>query len=240
MHEKWLQKYIQEFHRQIGFAQIHGPYGYGADFKGVYAGQAVKIEAEWRYADYISHKHTLKFADVLVVATLEPVPEQLKPKLPSIIINLNYEQVIEWAQPRLIKKSKEDYYSYQWRRLSKSLVDLYAYYLKGNKRKIDFVGCRLAFSKNEEHTPAGFRFGTGGKEEGFEGSPEDRVLWDYWLEIAHSVAAHFHFKPALLRPSWIDRVALYFNHTGRITEGESKRFQDVAVFIDDLLKQQES
>ena len=54
MHEKWLQKYIKEFHQQIGFAQIHGPYSYGADFKGIYAGQAVKIEAEWRYADYIS------------------------------------------------------------------------------------------------------------------------------------------------------------------------------------------
>ncbi len=71
MHENWLQRYIKEYHQQIGFTQLHGPYKYGADFKGVYAGKPVKIEAEWDYSDYISHKHSLSFADILVVATLD-------------------------------------------------------------------------------------------------------------------------------------------------------------------------
>jgi len=44
----------------------------------VYGRNQLKIEAEWDYADYIRHKHSLRFADVLVVATLKPVPEALK------------------------------------------------------------------------------------------------------------------------------------------------------------------
>jgi hypothetical protein len=178
MHENWLQKYIKEHYLQIGFSQIHGPYKYGADFKGVYAGKPVKIEAEWEYSDYISHKHTVRFADILVVATLEPVPEHLKEKLPSIIINLNREHVIKWAQPQLIKKNKEDYSSYSWRRLSRSLLDLYAYYQKQNQRGIDFIGSNLALSMNKSQAPGGFQFGAGGKEKSFEGPPELlRVNW---------------------------------------------------------------
>jgi hypothetical protein len=239
MHEKWLQKYIQDHYLEIGFAQIHGPYKYGADFKGVYAEKPVKIEAEWNYSDYISHKHSLRFADVLVVATLEPVPPALLGKLPSTIINLDPQQVINWAQPRLIKKTREDYYSYPWRRLSKSLLELYAYYRKQDHRKIDFIGSNLVFSMNKSQMPAGFKFGTGGKEESFEGRPEDKAAWDYWLNIAHAAAEHFQMKPALLRLTWVDRTALYFNHTGRITECERKRFIDVAEFIDELFQRGE-
>jgi hypothetical protein len=235
MHEKWLQKYLQEYYPQIGFDQLHGPYNYGADFKGLYAEKQVKIEAEWDYSDYIKHKHSLRFADILVVATLEPVPEHLKARLPAIIINLDRQKVIDWAQPRLTKKKNEDYYAYPWRRLSKSLLDLYTNYRKRNNLKMDFVGSNLAHSINRSHAPAGFQFGTGGKETGFEGSPDDKATWDHWLIIAHTVAEHFHLKPTLLRPTWIDRIALYSNHTGRMTGGEIKRFEEVAVYLQELL-----
>jgi hypothetical protein len=236
MHEKWLQKYIKDHYLQIGFTQIHGPYSLGADFKGVYADRPVKIEAEWNYADFITHKHPPGFADVLVVATLEPVPPALEEILPSIIINLDREEVIKWAQPLLIKKTREDYYAYPWRRFSKSLLEMYACYRKQEQRGMAFIGSDLAISSNKNQTPAGFQFASGGKEESFEGRPEDKSTWDYWLIIAHSVADHFKLKPALLRLTWIDRVALYFKNTGRITDGERKRFNDVAVFIDDLLQ----
>jgi hypothetical protein len=226
MHEIWLQKYIKEHYQQIGFTQLHGPYKVGADFKGVYAEKSVKIEAEWEYSDYISHKHTLRFADVLVVATLEPVPEPLKIKLPSIIINLNRDQVAAWAQPRMVKKDEEDYFSYPWRRFSRNLLYLYAYYQKQNHLRTDFIGSDLVLSMYKTQIPTGFQFGSGGREESFAGQPEDKASWDYWLKVAHSVANQFRLKPALLRPTWIDRVAIYVNHTGellRVNLSDSKK-----------------
>jgi hypothetical protein len=235
MHEYWLQKYIKEHYLQIGFSRLHGPYKVGADFKGVYVEKPVKIEAEWEYSDYIDHKHPPGFADVLVVATLEPVPEHLKEKLPSLIINLNRERVVEWSRPRLITKEQEDYHSYPWRRFSRNLLYLYAYYQRQNHGKLDFVGSNLVHSMYRVQKPVGFQFGTGGKEQSFEGLPEDKTSWDYWLKVAHDVASNFQLKPTLLRPTWIDRIALYVNHTGRITDFEYKRFQDVAVFIGELL-----
>jgi len=239
MHEYWLQRYLKEHHSQIGFAEIHGPYKNGADFKGVHSGKRVKIEAEWNYSDYINHQHTVDFADVLVVASYGPVPEHLRLRLPSTIIHLNREQVIAWALPLKIKKNKEDYFSYPWRRLSRSLLDLYANYRKLNQLGLDFLGARLAVSASQSPLPVGFQFGAGGKEDGFSGHPEDKAAWDYWLIIAHSVAKHFHLTPALLHPTWVDRVALYFNHTGRITAGETARFSEVAEFIDEIIQRGE-
>jgi hypothetical protein len=239
MHEIWLQKYIKANYLRIGFSQLYGPFTSGADFKGFYAGKRVKVEAEWDYADYISHQHTLKFADILVVATLEAVPEHLKDKLPSIIINLKREEVLEWAQPRLVSKNNEDYYSYAWRRLSRNLLYLYAYYRKKSQRGMDFTGSNLVHTMYKTQKPAGFQFGEGGKEESFEGLPEDKESWDYWLNAAHAVADQFRLKPKLLRPTWIDMVALYLNHTGRITDNDFNRFQEVAAFINDLILRQE-
>jgi hypothetical protein len=235
MHEYWLQRFIKEHYSQIGFTEIHGPYKNGADFKGFYFGKLVKIEAEWNYSDFIDHQHPVDFADVLIVATYAPVPENLRERLPSKIIHLNREQVITWALPRRTRKNKEDYYAYSWRRLSRSLLDLYAYYRKQAGQGLKFLGSGLALSKNQSPTPAGFLFGSGGKEAGFSGSTEDKAVWDYWLIIAHSVASQFHLKPALLHPTWIDRIALYFNHTDRITDGEFTRFNEIAEFIGDII-----
>jgi hypothetical protein len=235
MHEEWLQKYIKDHYRQIGFSALHGPYKVGADFKGIYAGQAVKIEAEWDYADYISHEHSLEFADVLVVASREPAPARLIDKLPSIIIHLDRYEVSNWAQPRLLKKNKEDYFAYPWRRLSKSLLDLYIYYQKQKRPGTDYPGSSLIQPGNQAHTPPGFQFAAGGREEGYSGPADQKAAWDDWLDIAHQAARHFHLKPALLRPTWIDRIDIYYNQTGRMTEGEWARFQEVGGFIDELL-----
>jgi len=239
MYEIWLQKYIRANFRQIGFSQLHGPFTSGADFRGVYAGKRVRVEAEWDYADYINHQHPLNFAEILVVATQEPVPEHLRAKLPSIIINLNRDRVIEWAQPRLVQKNNDDYYAYAWRRLSRNLLYLYAYYRKKERRSLDFVGSHLVYTMYKAQKPAGFQFGENGKEESFEGAPEDKEAWDYWLNAAHAVAGQFRLKPKLLRPTWIDMVALYLNHTGRITDNDLKRLQEVAVFVNDLILRQE-
>lgn len=239
MHEEWLQKYIQDHYQKIGLSQIHGPYKRGADFKGFYAGKPVKIEAEWDYADYINHKHPPGFADVLVVATLEPVPECLRENLPISVIQVSREDVIEWAQPRRSQKNREDYHGYPWRRFSKSLFDLYAYSQKQISPPVDFIGSAVTLTKRNSQTPAGFQFGPGGKEEGFKGPPEEKAYWDQWLVIAHSVSNQFKLKPALLRPTWIDRIAFYYHGTGRITDSDLKRFQEVVLFIDEILSRRE-
>jgi GNAT superfamily N-acetyltransferase len=235
VHEDWLQRYIKDHYQQLGFTEIHGPYKRGADFKGVYAGKRVKIEAEWDYSDYIIHGHSLSFADVLVVANLKTVPDDLRAKLPPVIIHLDRDNVIEWAQPRRVAKNKEDYHGYAWRRLSRSLLDLYVNYRQRTKQSLDFTGYKVALSMFRSQTPSGFQFGTGGIEKSFEGPQEDKIAWDYWLIVAHSVAKQFELKPAFLRPTWIDRIALLFNYTGRITNTDLNRFQEVAFFIDELL-----
>jgi len=231
MHENWLQKYIKEHYREIGFTRLHGPYKYGVDFKGIYARKWTKIEVEWEYSDYITHQHSLEFADVLIVATLRPVPQSLKASLPATIVNIDRKKVIEWAQPQIEEKEKEDFKSYPWRRLSRNLLDLYAYYQKQHQRPLNFVGSNLALSMYQVQKPMGFEFGTDGKER-FEGLPEDKVSWDYWLNIAHVVAKHFRLKPAFGRPTWIDRLGYDFNCTGSISDAESRRFKEVALFID--------
>jgi hypothetical protein len=236
MHEIWLQKYIKDHFRQIGFTQLHGPYKFGADFKGIYGGRTVKAEAEWDYSDYISHKHTLSFADILIVATLETVPPLLKANLPAIIINLDRDKVLQWAQPRLVQKNADDYHSYTWRRFARNLLYLFAYYQKQGQRKTEYTGSHLVRSMHPFQIPPGFQFSSGGREEKFEGLPEDKASWDYWLNIAHTVAVKYKLKPALLRPTWIDRVSIYVNNTGRITDSESRRFKEVATFIEDLIQ----
>jgi hypothetical protein len=238
MHEYWLQRYLKEHYRNIGFAELHGPYSMGADFKGVYAGNRVKVEAEWAYSDYITHKHSVQFADILVVATLELAPESLKLRLPLKIINLDPEKVAAWAKPRSIEKSEVDYFAYPWRKLSMNLLYLFAYYRRQNGINTDFVGAILMSSIGKSQQPEGFQFGTGGKEENFEGSTEEKAAWDYWLKAAHAAADHFKLKPRLLRPTWIDRVALYSQYTGKMTDYEIKRFKDLADFIDMWMAQE--
>jgi hypothetical protein len=237
MLEYWLQKYIKEYYRQIGFTELHGPYNVGPDFKGVYHGRLVKIEAEWDYSDYINHQHPPDFAEILIVATLKPVPRGLREKLPSFIIHLCSDQVAQWARPRKVKKDQEDYISFTWRRLSRSLLYLYAYSRKKSNLTNDFVGSELAGLLSKSQVPAGFHFGEGGKEISFDGRPEEKVSWDFWLNIAHDVAGHFKLRPALLRPTWIDRVALYSSYTGRVTDADFTRFKDIALYIDSLLPQ---
>jgi len=232
MREIWLQKYIKEHYEQIGFTRLHGPYSTGADFKGVYAGLQVKIEAEWDYTDYIAHKHPLRFADILIVASLKPVPGSLIERLPPTIIRINPEIVTAWAQPRISIETEQEYHAYQWRRFSKSLLDLYACYLKRNNSSTDFLGSLLTQGKQQS---GWFQFGSGGIETGFTGTDEEKTAWDCWLEISHRVAEHFNLKPALLRPTWADRIALYYNHTGRITLSEYKRFEEISVFIMSIL-----
>jgi hypothetical protein len=237
IHEDWLQLYIKEHFRQLGFASIHGPYSTGADLKGLYNGKMVRIEAEWDYTDYIHHQHSPDFADILIVANSKKVPYDLVDRLPAIIFHVSRQKVIEWAKPRIETKTLDDYHSFAWWRLSRSLLILYGNYQRIQARTPSFPGAYL-LPLPPSQTPPGFVFAPGGRETGFKGSPQDKNTWDRWLALSHYIAEKFGLKPALLRPTWIDRVALHFDHTGHLYGSDQLRLQEVMVYLDSLIQNQ--
>jgi hypothetical protein len=99
MREYWLHKYIQGNSQRLGFRRLEGPFDTGPDFKGVFAGRKVLVEAELSYQSYISHGHPKDWADILIVASLDPAPIEFREKLPGTIINVDPQQVLEWSRP---------------------------------------------------------------------------------------------------------------------------------------------
>ena len=239
MHENWLQEYIVAHYRGLGFSQLKGPFRRGVDFKGIYRGKRVKIEAEWHYANYCFHQHPPDWADILIVATLEPVPEKYRDVLPSRIVNIPLDEVIKWAEPKADEKERECFRSYPWRRLSRNLLDLYVYYLECHARSATstVIGSHLALSRNKAQKPAGFLFGQDGLELAFEGTPEDKFAWDYWLNVAHSVAESLELKPAMFRPTWVDRLGLELIERDQIGSVELERLKPIVELVESLLSE---
>ena len=239
MHERWLQQYIMAHYQGLGFSQLKGPFNQGVDFNGIHNGKKVKVEAEWQYANYYFHQHPPKWADILIVATLEPPPAKYLSILPSRIINVDLQQVIEWAQPRADEKEREDFKLYPWRRLSRSLLDLYAYYLKqqGREKELSFIGSHLALVKNKAQKPAGFQFDANGLELEFQGSPEDKFAWDYWLNIAHAVSENYRLKPAMHHPTWIDLLGYELINKGEVDLPDLGELKPIINFIESLLSE---
>lgn len=237
MHERWLQQYIMAHYRDLGFSQLKGPFSQGVDFKGIYKGNRVKVEAEWQYANYFFHKHPPEWADMLIVATLQPPPDKRLDKLPSQIINIDLQKVVEWAQPRADEKEREEFKLYPWRRLSRNLLDLYVYYLKQHYRVADlsFIGFHLALAQNKAQKPAGFQFGANGLELAFEGTAEDKFAWDYWLNIAHVIAEKFKLKPAMHHSTWINLLGHKLLTGKEINPLELNDFRPVFTSISGLL-----
>ncbi len=239
MHERWFQQYIIAHSRDLGFSQLKGPFSQGVDFKGIYKGKRVKVEAEWQYANYYFHQHPKSWADILIVATLEPAPDTYRDLLPPTIINVDIKEVIEWAQPRAGEKERENYKLYPWRRLSRNLLDLYVYYLKqlGEEKEHSFIGSQLALAKDKAQKPAGFQFDTNGLELEFQGSPEDKFAWDYWLNIAHAVSENYQLKPAIHHPTWIDRLGYELNNKGEVNLPDLSELKPIINFIETLLSE---
>lgn len=237
MHERWFQQYILTHSEALGFTKLKGPYRKGVDFKGIYKGKRVKVEAEWHYENYYFHQHPQSWADILIVATQEPAPDKYRGIFPPIIINIDIKKVIEWAQPRVDEREREDFKLYPWRRLSRNLLDLYAYYLKqrGREKDISFIGSHLALVRNKAQKPAGFQFGTNGLELEFQGSPEDKFAWDYWLNIAHLVADKFRLQPAMSRPTWVDLLGYILIEKKELNLPDINRLQPIVVFIESQL-----
>jgi len=102
--EYWIQEYVKDNYAKLGFSELEGPFEVGPDFKGVYKGKKVIVEAERDYQSYISHKHheDERFKEVSILIVLNPsMPSKdIKDKLPKTIICINIDDFVEWWRPK--------------------------------------------------------------------------------------------------------------------------------------------
>jgi len=116
--EYWLQQYIKENYKQLGFDSIEGPFDTGYDFKGVYQGREVVIEAERALKSFIQHKHDHNEVDILITMNADykgtvrgKKPTEWKKLLPKKIIVVDPEVFIkkthEMRKTYAIKKEKQ-------------------------------------------------------------------------------------------------------------------------------------
>lgn len=100
--EYWLQQYIKENYNKLGFTSIEGPFDTGPDFKGVYQGRKVVIEAERAPKHFIYHRHDPKEVDILIVlneeyfgVVLGMKPDEWRKLLPKHVIKVEAEDFVK-------------------------------------------------------------------------------------------------------------------------------------------------
>ena len=98
--EYWIQMYVKESYRKLGFSRLEGPFESGPDFRGVYRNRNAVVEVERDYQSFIHHRHHLDAAfskvNVLVVLTPLHPPRDVREKLPKHIVYLDIPDFVEW------------------------------------------------------------------------------------------------------------------------------------------------
>lgn len=101
--EYWIQQYVKEHFKKLGFSKIEGPFSDGPDFKGVYKGKKAVVEVERRCQSFIAHKHHLdpnfKKVNLLIVLNPSEPSEKIIEKLPETIIYIDVDDFVEWFRP---------------------------------------------------------------------------------------------------------------------------------------------
>lgn len=116
--EYWLQLYIKNNYERLGFDSLEGPFETGPDFKGVYKGKKVVIEAETQSRNFIYHRHNPNEVDILIVLNddnagevLGMKPVEWRKRLPKKIILVDPEDFLrsthEMRKDYAIAKSRE-------------------------------------------------------------------------------------------------------------------------------------
>ena len=109
--EWWIQNYVKENYKKLGFSKIEGPFETGPDFKGVRKGKTIWAEVERDVFTYLQHKHheDSRFDKVDVLIVLNPTipPKEIEDKLPREIIYLDVDDFIQWWRLK-VKKYAEN------------------------------------------------------------------------------------------------------------------------------------
>jgi len=102
--EYWIQGYVKDNFKKLGFSQIKGPFNKGPDFNGVYQGKGVIIEVERTCQSFIEHGHhkdpRFKDVDILIILSPTELPEDLKRLLPKTIVTIDIDDFVEYWHPR--------------------------------------------------------------------------------------------------------------------------------------------
>ena len=251
MREYWLHKYIQGNSQRLGFRRLEGPFDTGPDFKGVLAGRKVLVEAELSYQSYISHGHPKDWADILIVASLDPIPVELRERLPGAIINVDPQQVLEWSRPMRVeyRASMEEGRKQVIAQFPQEVQDILSHTDRMRPEKLRNLGYELMFSP--WHTLAEelatlyayhisafpdiqiVRYYSIDKEVGWESVTiaEDDEL-DYWLNVAFAVASQFKIKPSITSVTWIDGLYHRLMTDGKLDANALKQLEAVIAFIE--------
>lgn len=75
--EYWLQWYIKDNYKKLGFNSFEGPFEIGYDFRGVYKGDKAVVEAETQSRNFIYHRHDPNEVNILIVLNNDITDEVL-------------------------------------------------------------------------------------------------------------------------------------------------------------------
>jgi len=116
--EHWLQLYIKDNFNKLGFDSLEGPFDRGYDFRGVYQGKTVVVEAETQSKNFLYHKHDPDEVDILIVLkdnitdeVYGMSPPEWRERLPKKTITIDPEDFVksthEMRKAYAIKKQRE-------------------------------------------------------------------------------------------------------------------------------------
>jgi hypothetical protein len=110
--ERWVQKYVEEEYRQLGFSKVDGPRRSGPDFRVSKKRRWGWAEVETCWQNYRKHSHHLnpEFNEVeyLILLSSETPPADKLPGLPPQIIHIDRGHFLAWFKDAVSKPQMDN------------------------------------------------------------------------------------------------------------------------------------
>lgn len=102
--EYWIQEYLKENYAKLGFSRLEGPSDVGPDFRGIFKGKRVTVEAERDCQSYLTHHHPAdeRYKEVSILIVLNPSEPagMIRERLPETILYIDVNDFVEWWRPK--------------------------------------------------------------------------------------------------------------------------------------------